>query len=167
MTSVAVNTYTHSVTYLADNILKSFKDIIVFSGLDPSNLVGSWDSTVSGLKVWLLSEHLKGVCLEIYDPRTDALIYRWDLEVSYGWSSSGDGNFYADTDLLRYHIRKTGLLPSQTKYRLLIDRKPGFPEVAGWTTAEYRSTAGMVKQSLGSAIEHNGLGASAGYWRRS
>ena len=36
MTNVAVNTYTHSVTYVADNILKSLKDIIRLSGLDPS-----------------------------------------------------------------------------------------------------------------------------------
>jgi hypothetical protein len=166
MTNVSVNTYAHSVTYLADNILKSFKDILVLSGLDPTNLVDSWETTVLGLKTWLQSEHLKGVCMEIFDPRTDALIYRWDLDVVYGWSSSGDGNFYADTDLLRYHIRKTGLLPSQAKYRLLVDRAAGFPIVAGWSSAEYRSTAGMVKQSLGSAIEHNGLGATAGYWRR-
>jgi hypothetical protein len=32
MTSVVVNTYTHSVTYVADNILKSMKDIIRLSG---------------------------------------------------------------------------------------------------------------------------------------
>jgi hypothetical protein len=44
MTTVAVYSYTHSVTYVADNILKSFKDIIRLSGLDPSNLVESWDS---------------------------------------------------------------------------------------------------------------------------
>ena len=40
MTSVAVNTYAFSVTYVADNILKSMKDIIRLSGLDPTNLVG-------------------------------------------------------------------------------------------------------------------------------
>ncbi len=38
MTAVAVNVYshTHSVTYVAENILKSLKDIIRLSGLDPS-----------------------------------------------------------------------------------------------------------------------------------
>ena len=43
MTSVAVYTYTHSVTYVADNILKSFKDIIRLSGLDPAKFVDDWD----------------------------------------------------------------------------------------------------------------------------
>jgi len=39
MTSVAVNTYTHSVTYLADNVLRSLKDIIRESGLNPANFI--------------------------------------------------------------------------------------------------------------------------------
>ena len=57
MTSVAVYSYTHSVTYVADNILKSFKDIIRLSGLDPANLVESWDSKMLALKTWLASGH--------------------------------------------------------------------------------------------------------------
>ena len=53
MTSVAVYTYTHSVTYVADNILKSFKDIIRLSGLIPASLVASWDSNMRALRTWL------------------------------------------------------------------------------------------------------------------
>lgn len=166
MTSVAVNTYTHSVTYVADNILKSLKDIIRLSGLDPSNLTDTWQTKMLGVKTWLESGHLERVSLEIFDPRTDKLLLRWDLEVVYGWSSSGDGNFYVDTDLLKYHILKTGVLPSQANYRILLHNKDGRPDVPGWGPAEYRSTTGMVKQSLGSAIEHNGLGATANYWRQ-
>ena len=44
MTSVVVNTYTHSVTYVAENILKSLKDIIRLSGLDPTKFIGEWES---------------------------------------------------------------------------------------------------------------------------
>ncbi len=32
-TFVAVNTYTHSVTYVTDNILRSLQDIVRLSGL--------------------------------------------------------------------------------------------------------------------------------------
>lgn len=35
MSTVATYSYTHSVTYVTDNILKSLKDIILLSGLDP------------------------------------------------------------------------------------------------------------------------------------
>ena len=92
MTNVAVNTYTHSVTYVADNILKSLKDIIRLSGLDPSEFVGDWETHMRGVQTWLNTGDLETVELEIYDPKTDALIFRWDIEISYSWSG-GDGRF--------------------------------------------------------------------------
>jgi hypothetical protein len=165
MTTVAVNTYTHSVTYVADNILKSMKDIIRLSGLDPTNLVEDWSSTMQGLKTWLESRHLETVVLEIYDPRSNALVGRWDIDVIYT-TGSGDGGFWTDTEQIKYHVRKAGLAPSAAKYRLLLQNKPGRPAVDGWSPAQYRSTDGFVRHSLGSTIEHNGLGGSAAYWRK-
>jgi hypothetical protein len=166
MTSVAVNTYTHSVTYVADNILKSFKDIIRLSGLDPSNLVNSWDSKMRALKAWLESGHLEAVVLEIFNPKTGALITRWDVDIVYNWSS-GDGSFWTDTEQLKYHIRKAGIAPADARYEILLQTKPNRPDVAGWSSGKYRSTHGMVRQTLGSTIEHSGLGGSAAYWRKS
>lgn len=165
MTAVAVYSYTHSVTYVADNILKSLKDIIRLSGLDPAKLVNSWDSNMRALRTWLDSGHLQRVVLEIYHPETDVLITRWDVDVVYSWSS-GDGRFWTDTEQLKYQIRKAGVSPSAAGYRLLMDNKDGRPDVEGWSMASYRSTDGMVRQSLGSTIEHSGLSASAAYWRR-
>ena len=164
MTTVTVNTYTHSVVYVADNILKSLKDIIRLSGLDPSNFVGAWESNMRAVRAWLDSQHLERVMLEIYDPKTDALVVRWDIDISYGWTS-GDGSFWTDVDQLKYAIRKAGLAPSEARYRLMLKTKPGEPAVQGWGDATSRSTEGMVRQSLGSTIEHSGLGASTAYWR--
>lgn len=165
MTSVAVNTYTHSVTYLADNILKSFKDVIRLSGLDPSRLVADWETNMRALKTWLGTGDLERVVLEVFNPRTGALIVRWDIDVVYNWSS-GDGSFWTDTEQLKYHIRKAGMAPSDASYDILIKTKPGRPDVAGWGTGTYRSTEGFVRHSLGSTIEHYGLGGSAAYWRK-
>ncbi|MBK4532512.1 HORMA domain containing protein, partial [Enterobacter cloacae] len=39
-------------------------------------------------------------------------------------------------------------------------------DVEGWSKGSYRSTDGMVKQSLGSTVEHSGLAGQAGYWRQ-
>lgn len=165
MTTVSVNTYTHSVTYVADNMLKSFKDIIRLSGLDPTKFVEDWDVTMRGVKKWLETQHLERLDLEIYDPKTDALLFRWDMDVVYGWSS-GDGNFWVDTEQLKYAIRKAGLAPSEAKYRLLVRTKPGRPDVDGWDTVSARSTAGFSRQSLGTTVEHSGLGANTSYWRK-
>jgi hypothetical protein len=165
MTTVAVYSYTHSVTYVADNILKSLKDIIRMSGLDPSKLVNNWDSNMLALRTWLESGHLQRVVLEIFDPKTNGLILRWDIDIVYSWSS-GDSTFWTDTEQLKYHIRKGGAAPAEASYRLLMDNKPGRPNVEGWSSTSFRSMDGMVRQSLGSTIEHSGLGASAAYWRK-
>jgi hypothetical protein len=164
MTTVAVNTYTHSVTYVADNILKSLKDIIRLSGLDPSELVGSWESKMRALKAWLGTQDLEKVVLEVFNKKTDALIVRWDIDIVYSWN--GGGGFWTDTDQLKYHIQKAGVAPSDASYRIMMQAKPGHPEVDGWSNGYYRSTAGFVRHNVGSTIDHNGLGGSAAYWRK-
>src|SRR5665647_1942714 len=126
MTSVAVYSYTHSVTYVADNILKSLKDIIRLSGLDPSNFAATWDSKLLALRTWIDSGHLERVVLEVFHPKTDALIIRWDIDIVYGWSSD-EGNFWTNTDQLRYHILKAGVIPGEAKYEVLLHNKPGRP----------------------------------------
>src|SRR5690349_2774012 len=114
MTTVHVCTRTHSITYVADNILKSLKDIIGLSGLSPEKFSDNWETHERGIKVWLESEHLEKVMLEIYHPVTDALIIRWDIDIEYRWSS-GDGSFWTDTNQLRYAIQKAGVAPSQAE----------------------------------------------------
>ena len=165
MTSVAVNTYTYSVTYVADNILKSLKDIIRLSGLNPSEFVGDWETNMRGIQTWLSTGDLETVKLEIYDPKTNTLILRWDIDISYG-SSDGDGSFWTDTEQLKYAIKKAGLAPSEARYRMLVHTKPGRPDVIGWSRTSGRSTEGMVRQSLGTTVEHSGLGARTSYLRR-
>lgn len=164
MTAVSVNTYAHSVTYVIDNILKSLKDVIRLSGLNPSVFAAKRESYERALKAWIGGEWLQKVVLEIYDPRTDALITRWDIDLVYGWT--GDGMFFTDTEQLKYHIKKFGLAPESASYRIVMDNKPGRPDVEGWSKTSYRSTDGMVRQSLGSTVEHSGLGGSAAYWRK-
>ncbi|MCC4118581.1 HORMA domain containing protein [Aromatoleum toluclasticum] len=164
MTTVSAYSYTHSVTYVADNVLKSLKDIIRLSGMDPTKLTNVWESTHNAIRTWLASEHLEKVVLEVYNPVTNALALRWDIDIVYQWSSS-DGAFYTDTDQLRYYIKKAGVAPASASYDILLKNKPGWPAVAGWGAGSFRATDGMIRQSLGSTIEHSGLGGSAAYWR--
>src|SRR5262249_49843883 len=140
MTTVTVNTYTHSVTYVADNILKSLKDIIVMSGLDPGALVGTWESKMRALKAWMTSQHLSEVVLEIYNPATNALIRRFDIDITYNWSAGGDGGFWTDTDQIRYALKKAGVAPHTAKYDVILVTKPSAPAVAGWNDCDFRST---------------------------
>jgi hypothetical protein len=167
MTAVAVNVYshTHSVTYVAENILKSLKDIIRLSGLDPTEFVQDWDLHMRGVDGWLRSGDLERVMLDIYHPRTGVLLFQWSIEISYAWNG-GDGSFWTDTDQLKYAIRKAGLAPSEAKYDLRLNTKPGRHDIAGWSKAAARATEGMVRQSLGTTIGHGSLSASTSYLRR-
>ncbi|MBD9395349.1 HORMA domain containing protein [Acidovorax sp. ACV01] len=164
MSAVAVYSYSHSVSYVTDNILKSLKDVLVLSGLDPQKLVGDHKVLHAGIKRWIESEHLDFVTLEIYHPKTNALIKRWDIAVTYSWSSEA-GNFWVDPEALRYAISKEGLLPSEALYSVIVKNKVGRPDVDGWSATEFRSTDGMVRQSIGTGVEHNGLSANMSYWR--
>jgi hypothetical protein len=166
MSAVAVYSYTQSVVYVADNMLKSLKDIIRLSGLDPAKLVGDWAVLLRGISIWIESRHLETVTLEIFDPTTDVLIKRWDIAVVYTWDVSA-GTFWTDTEQLKFAIKKAGLSPSEADYRVVVMRKPGYSHVDGWDDCTLRSTDGMVRQSLGTTVEHNGLSANTAYWRRS
>ena len=163
--SVAVNTYTYSVTYLADNILRSLQDVVRLSGLDPEKIANQWASIQKALTTWMESKHLQKVILEVYDPKTQGLAVRWDLEIEYGWSDS-NGRFWVDTEQLKTAIKKAGVWPSDCKYDIILSNKEGRPDVDGWGPCSLRSTSGFVKQSLGTTIEHSGLGAAASYYRK-
>jgi len=87
-TFVVVNTYAHSVTFVTDKMLMSLKEIIRCSGLSPEKMVEDWATLHRGISTWLNSEDLEAVYLEIFDPRTDVPIGRWDFDIYYG---SGGG----------------------------------------------------------------------------
>jgi len=165
-TSVCVNTYTHSVTYVSDNIVRSLEDIVRMSGLSPGQLASHRASLDLALKTWVMSQHLEKVILEVYNPITQALVARWDLEMEYGWKGDGDGRFWVDTDQIKMAIRKAGVWPSDCKYDVILVTKWPRPDVPGWGPCSCRSTDGFIKQSLGTTVEHSGLGASASYYRK-
>lgn len=163
-TSVFVNTYAYSVTYVADNILRSFKEIIRESGLSPENLTKEWSVLQRGISTWLGSRHLRRVVLEVYDPRNTKLVGRWDFDISYGLQ--GDGTMWLNTEDVRYHILKAGCWPSTCDYEIIVSNDPDRPEVAGWCSTRFRSTDGFVRQSIGTTIDASGIAAGAAYWRR-
>lgn len=164
-TTVFVNTYTHSVTYVTDKLLTSIKNIIRLSGLNPGKLTQDWGVLERGIKTWLDTEDLEEVHLEVFNPSNDKLVGRWDFEIFYGFSADGAA-FWLDPDVISYHIKKQGLWPSSCDYRIVVTTKLGRPDVLGWSKTTLRSTKGFVKQSIGTAIDGGGLSTGAGYWRK-
>ena len=170
MSSVAVSTYaltyntTHTVTYVTGKMLLLLKEIIRGIGLDPSKLTDEWGSLELAISTWLRTQHLEKLCLEIYNPRTDVLVSRWDLDVVYGYGS--DNTFWADTDAIRYTIQKSGLAPSACRYCFLLYTNRGRPDVEGWAPGKARSTEGLRRYSVGATIGGNGIGTEVAYWKK-
>ena len=170
MSSLAVSTYaltyntTHTVSFVTSKMLLILKDIIRQIGLDPGHLVDQWSWLERGISTWLRSQHLQQVILEVYHPKTDKLVTRWDLDVVYGYGS--DDTFWADTESIRYTIEKAGLVPSQCKYRFMVQNKDGRPDVEGWGPCTERSTDGFKRYCIGSTIGGNGIGTDVAYWKK-
>ena len=165
-TSVSVNTYIYSTTYVTDKMLSSLKWIIYWSGLDPDKLTRNWAPLELGIKTWLRSRHLERVTLEIYRPTSSSLVGRWDFDLVYSYDSSDDGSMSVDTDAIRYAIKKAGVNPKACSYRIIVHNKDGRPEVVGWSPAEYLSTSGLVRQSVGAVIGTSDVSSRVSYWRK-
>lgn len=160
---VSVYTYTHSVTFVTEKILHSLKEIIRESGLSPEKLTSEWMTLQRGISRWLATRHLEQLILEVYDPRTDGLLYRWDFDIDYGLS--GDGTLWVDTEDIRYHIHKAGLWPSSCDYCIIAVTGAGRPDVEGWSRGTLRSTDGLVRHAIGTTMNGNGVGTRTAYWR--
>jgi len=164
-TFVAVNTYTHSVTYVTENILRSLQDIVRLSGLDPGQISEEWETLERGIAAWIDSQDLETVVLEVYNPEDSELIGRWDIQISYGWNGN-NGRFWVDTDQIKIAIRKAGVWPNHARYRIVCCTKTSAVHVVGWFPTTLRSISGMIKQNLGTTVDHNGLAAAASYYRK-
>lgn len=165
MVAVVTYSYTHSVTYVTDNMLKSIKEIVIASGLDPDKLLNLWGVVSDGIETWLRDGDMIMITLEVYKPSNNELIQRWDIEVCYTDGDSGDGSFWFDTDQVDRAIRKSGVRPSEAKYDIILVTRPGSRVIRGWHSVDSRPTDHLVRQSLGRTIEANGLGARTLVWR--
>lgn len=162
---VSVNTHSHSVAYVTDQMLRSLRSIITWTGLDPKQFVDEWASYELAVRTWLDSQHLQTVVIEITNT-SGGLATRWDFSVDYGYGS-GDGSMWADTQALKFAIAKAGVQPSECKYSISLLTKPGKSSVAGWGTGTLLSTDGFTKQSVGTTIGTHTIGTQASYYRKS
>lgn len=166
-TIVKVNTYSHSVTHVTDNILSGIKRIVLLSGLSLDKITQDWAILEAGIGKWLITRDLRSVTLEVYTASTSSLVGRWDFDIDYSYTTGDDGELWADSDAIRFAIRKAGLIPSTCSYRILADTKPGRPAVTGWSSTNYLSTTGFTKRPIGTTIGATYLGTGTSYYSKS
>jgi len=155
--------YTNTVNYVTTKMMLLLKEIIRQIGLDPG-FMADWTICEDGISTWLASRHLQRVTLEVYDPKTNALVTKWELDVVY--DTIGEGTLWVDTAALRYAILKQGVVPASCRYSIIVSRKSGYPQVAGWESCAFRPTDGFRRYSIGAMVGGNGVHAQAAYWSR-
>lgn len=162
-TQTTTYTYTHSVNFVTDRILHSFKDIIRDVGLHPRNLTDRWGVLENGIRVWLESRHLETLHLEIWRPSDGKLVALWSFDIDYEYETE---EMWEDPAAIRSAITKMGGVPSECQYRIVVVNSDGAPALEGWTSTTVRSTRGMVPQAVGTSTAAPGIGARGSYMRR-
>jgi hypothetical protein len=160
-TSVA--SFTQVTKFFADKMMMLLGNIVRDSGLDMATFTANRTALERGLKTWLQSGHLISISLEIFAPGTTTLVRRWDLD--WDKCDAAEAVFWADVVDIKYHLGKLGVHPSNYWYRFIVDRKPGFPAVEGWSKAEFADTSKLKKHCIGTTISAGGHGSRATYWK--
>lgn len=167
-TTVAVNTFTHTATYIAAKMMLTLKEIVREAGLRPEYLATDWKSLEGAIAFYLRSQHLRRVILEVYPAsRPHDLAGRWDLEINYSSTGGDGGSFWADTDLIRYSIAKAGTYPSTCGYRFIVTVAHGAPGYSDWGPTKLLSTDKFTRYSVGSQIGAPGANVETYYWVKS
>lgn len=167
MTATHTFTYnrTHTAAYVSDNILNVLRDIVREGGLDPTQLMDYWaSSTGNAVRTWLSTGDLTQVTIEFFAPGSNVAAGRWDFPVNYDGSGTDDDMWVSKQNILRA-LAKTQKPPANAKYEIILSTKPGRPDVAGMSSTQFRSTAGLVSRSAGLAIATPDIMAEAKYWR--
>lgn len=165
-TTVAVNTFTHTATYIAAKLMLTLKEIVRESGLKPENLATNWTSLEGAVAFYLRAQQLRRIVLEVYPAnKPTVLAGAWELHINYSSTTAGDGgSFWADTDLIRYSILKAGVYPSTCGYHFIVCVAPGAPDYPGWSTTKLLSTDNFTRYSVGAQIGAPCASVETFYW---
>lgn len=155
---------THSIRFMADNLLNLLRDLIRENGLSPDKLAGDRDDLVRAITAWLTSGHLEKVVIEFYRPGAQVADARWDFPVAYTGSGVED-DMWRDKNYLRQLIAKAKRPASDCSYRVVLFHSPGARHVDGFSSCTMRGTGTLVARQAGTTIATGHLTAGAIYWR--
>jgi hypothetical protein len=155
---------THTSVFVADNMRNILKIIIEISGLDPDELVDDWMVLGPAVQTWLATGDLEQITLEFFTPGSDQVCARWDFPISYD-GSGVDDEMWADRGHIQRAIAKAARPPANASYRVILQTRPGRPDMPGMAPAEFRGTRGLVGRASGAAVATPDIMAGLKYWR--
>lgn len=161
-TRTQVNVAARSVTYVAKEVYRVFDQIVRRRGVSSRYLVERCETILKGLTVWLATRDLKSATLEVWDSRTDRLIERYDLGISYDWS--GPERYETNLEALAAHLG-SGDIPSTAECRVVVDLESKAPDVPGWSKTLFRDTSHLTREKGGKAISTAYIDVELEVWK--
>jgi hypothetical protein len=164
-TSVGVRVWATSTIYVANEALRTQMEIVGSRGLNIDYIASDLEVISKGYRTWLTTRHLKKAILEIYDPRTDKAVERWDLCFDYDSSGTGDPReFRTEMGKLKDFVSKLRKLPPGCEYHIIVELGDGAPLVQGWEPCSLRSIDHLKKKLFGNHIDTAKIKVAMEYW---
>lgn len=163
-TSIGINVSQQSTIYVSNEVVKTFIIIPGLRGLDSREITSNLEPTSRGFQTWTATGDLKVAHLEIFDPRTDEAVERWDMIFNYEANGGQKSQFKTEMDKLKDFASKLGKLRPGCRYRIVVELEDGAPPVEGWTPTTLRDVTHLGKRSLGGYIDTPRINIGMEFW---
>ncbi len=159
-TSVSAHVTARSTTWVANEILRTFLEIVQTRGLEIHDLHEQLDFYEKSLRTWLTGRHLLSVVLEVWNPQTEEqAAERYDLNLDYSPDGDNGERFETHLDRVRDELPRRPL-PAGFCYRLLVTLSENAPDLPGWEDTEFRDVSHLQIRRLDNVIETAAINAS-------
>lgn len=166
MSQVTTHAYahSHSATYVSDKMRQLLRDLLANSGLSPDQLMDDWVEWVErAARTWLDTEDLLAIIIEFYEPGQSKALGRWDFPIDYGTADVEE--MWTDRRFLEQTFAKAPRPPAGCQYRIVLNTRPGRPDVAGVGPTKLREISGLTAREVGTVIATPHMTASARFYK--
>jgi hypothetical protein len=166
MTAVSTYAYAraHTAVFVSDKMRNLLKILVVYHGLDPTALVDAWSGWVDrAARTWLASGDLLKISIEFYKPATTIALAKWDFPIRY--DGNGVDEMWIDRAFFEGSFAKAASPPAGCIYRVLLQTRPGAPDVPGVGDADRFSLNGLIAREAGTVISTPDIMASMVYYK--
>ncbi len=141
---IGVDLLTQSTVFASNSIVQVAFRVEAGRTQGGHYMMNSADEIEKALKIWLREQTLRRVTLELYSPASDTCYEKCVMELSYVADPKTEATKppVAELEALFATLEK---LPSDAKFRFLVECAPGATEVPGWVPSEYKPLAGGLK----------------------
>ncbi len=155
---VTVNLLEKAVNYTVNILMQLGYRIESGRGLSGAGYMsGEHEVIERGFRTWITEQKLLRVRFQIYDPKTDKAYEVVEANLTYT-ADSREKVVKPPIEQLEAAMKKLQKLPSDAKFGVIVQCAPGYSEVPGWTTGEFKELMGGLSEEIEVGTEAHGFG---------